>query len=422
MSMETTCPGCHTTFRVTTEQLNAHQGDVRCGVCALLFNAFESLAPAREETAMSDTAHEPEAFIEPADVMPTEEMVPVEETEISLDLEEVLAPATAPAAEFTSDLVAAIESMQASEPEPSPVEFPPEAAQVSVEDEDISLDLDKVLEAAAESEPVPLTPEIEEAAVEVSEAVAPAPEAKAEPAAETAPERKIKRVPAEVQAIEDIYADFAKAGVMPPAADATAELAAQAEATEEAGTDLENAEIVPRPAVEVWDALESSRKRRFGWLFGLGAVPLLLLLAGQTAYFYRVELASRMPAMRPYLEQACGWIDCTVPLPHNADLLKIESSDLEADTESPSKVTLATTVSNHASYRQAYPLLELTLTNHADQGVARRVFTPNEYLPAANDIKGGMAANSETVVRLSLDLGDLNAVGYRLYVFYAAQR
>ena len=27
MGMETTCPKCHTTFRVTTEQLNAHQGD-----------------------------------------------------------------------------------------------------------------------------------------------------------------------------------------------------------------------------------------------------------------------------------------------------------------------------------------------------------------------------------------------------------
>ena len=127
-----------------------------------------------------------------------------------------------------------------------------------------------------------------------------------------------------------------------------------------------------------------------------------------------------MPAMRPYLEQACGAIGCTVPLPRNADLLKIESSDLEADTEHPSKVTLSAVVSNRASHFQTYPLLELTLTNHADQPVARRVFAPNDYLLAGSDIKAGMAANSEVAIRLSLDLGDLNAVGYRLYVFYPA--
>lgn len=422
MSMETSCPSCHTTFRVTTEQLNAHQGDVRCGVCALLFNAFDSLAPAREDAAMPDAMQEPEAIsVEPVpeEIVPAEEVAQDEETEVSLDLDEVLAPTPAPEAESALDFGAAIESVQASHTDITPAEFPPEAEHVSVEEEEISLDLDKVLGAVAEPEPAPVMPEIEEGAIEAGAAVEPVSEPVPESGLETVPEQKPQRVPAEVRAIEDIYADFAKVGIM---AASNEPPPVMAEIPEGTGEDLEAADIVPRPAVEVWGAAEPSRKRRLGWLYGLGALPLLLLLAGQTAYFYRVELASRMPAMRTYLEQACGWIDCTVPLPHNADLLKIESSDLEADTEYPSKVTLATTVSNRASYRQTYPLLELTLTNHADQAIARRVFAPGEYLPAGSSIKGGMAANSETSVRLSLDLGDLNAVGYRLYVFYAAQR
>lgn len=395
MSMETSCPGCHTTFRVTTEQLNAHQGDVRCGVCAFLFNAFDSLAPAREDAAMPDATQEPEAIsIEPVpeEIVPAEEVAQGEEIEVLPDLDEVLAP--------------------------TPAESLPEAEHLSVEEEEISLDLDKVLGAVAEPEPAPVMLEIEEGAIEAGAAVEPVSEPAPESGLETVPERKPQRVPAEVRAIEDIYADFAKVGIM---AASNEPPPVMAEIPEGTGEDLEAADIVPRPAVEVWGAAEPSHKRRLGWLYGLGALPLLLLLAGQTAYFYRVELASRMPATRTYLEQACGWIDCTVPLPHNADLLKIESSDLEADTEYPSKVTLATTVSNRASYRQTYPLLELTLTNHADQAIARRVFAPGEYLPAGSSIKGGMAANSETSVRLSLDLGDLNAVGYRLYVFYAAR-
>ena len=39
----TTCAHCHARFRVTPEQLNARQGQVRCGQCEKVFNGFESL-------------------------------------------------------------------------------------------------------------------------------------------------------------------------------------------------------------------------------------------------------------------------------------------------------------------------------------------------------------------------------------------
>jgi ribosomal protein L11 methyltransferase len=38
------CPECHTRFKVTAEQLLAHQGKVRCGVCRAVFNAQAQLA------------------------------------------------------------------------------------------------------------------------------------------------------------------------------------------------------------------------------------------------------------------------------------------------------------------------------------------------------------------------------------------
>ena len=39
----TTCKQCGARFRVTPQQLNAKQGQVRCGSCQALFNGFESL-------------------------------------------------------------------------------------------------------------------------------------------------------------------------------------------------------------------------------------------------------------------------------------------------------------------------------------------------------------------------------------------
>jgi predicted Zn finger-like uncharacterized protein len=39
----TTCAHCRARFRVTPQQLNARQGQVRCGSCEKVFNGFEAL-------------------------------------------------------------------------------------------------------------------------------------------------------------------------------------------------------------------------------------------------------------------------------------------------------------------------------------------------------------------------------------------
>src|SRR5687768_18374158 len=39
----TTCSSCNARFRVTPAQLNAKQGQVRCGRCRAVFNGFEAL-------------------------------------------------------------------------------------------------------------------------------------------------------------------------------------------------------------------------------------------------------------------------------------------------------------------------------------------------------------------------------------------
>ena len=42
--MITQCPACGTHFRVTPEQLQAHQGQVRCGRCMAVFDGLQALA------------------------------------------------------------------------------------------------------------------------------------------------------------------------------------------------------------------------------------------------------------------------------------------------------------------------------------------------------------------------------------------
>jgi hypothetical protein len=138
----------------------------------------------------------------------------------------------------------------------------------------------------------------------------------------------------------------------------------------------------------------------------------------QLAVHFRVELAVISPATRPLLEATCSAFGCEVGLPAKAELMLIESSDLIPDAEHKGVMSLAATLRNQAPFTQEYPSLELTLTDVANQAVARRVFKPSDYLSAKVAVADGMAARSELVINLPLDTSQLAASGYRLYLFY----
>jgi hypothetical protein len=154
------------------------------------------------------------------------------------------------------------------------------------------------------------------------------------------------------------------------------------------------------------------------WPWMVGNLLLLIVLLAQAVYFFRIELAARQPGLKNALISYCRLLQCTVPLPQKADLMSIESSDLEADPAQPSVIVLSALLRNHAPYAQAYPDLELTLTDAQDKAMARRTFRSAEYLKSDEDEKQGLAASRELSVKLNLDTSDLKPSGYRLFLFY----
>ncbi len=167
---------------------------------------------------------------------------------------------------------------------------------------------------------------------------------------------------------------------------------------------------------DVYEVPQPARQHRWPWR--IAALALLLLLAAQAVYFYRVELSASQPTLKPALAHACAVFKCTIPLPQQPDLLSIESSALEADPTQANVITLSTLLRNRAPYALAYPNLELTLTNFDDKALARRTFRPEEYLSASDNEKLGLPANRETSVKLHLNTTDLKPAGYRLYLLY----
>ena len=78
---------------------------------------------------------------------------------------------------------------------------------------------------------------------------------------------------------------------------------------------------------------------------------------------------------------------------------------------------LSATLKNRAAYAQAWPLLEITLTDTQDAAVVRRVLQPADYLPPQAD-PTLFPPNGEVGLRLWLEAKETAAAGYRLYVFY----
>lgn len=154
------------------------------------------------------------------------------------------------------------------------------------------------------------------------------------------------------------------------------------------------------------------------WPQVMAALLLLLILLAQAVYFFRIELATRLPSLKPALVSACNLLQCSIPLPQLAEQMSIESSNLEANPVQANIITLNLIFRNDAPYAQAYPQLELTLTDTTDQALARRTFLPLDYLKPGEDEKQGLGSKREANIKLYLDTTDLKASGYQLLLFY----
>ncbi len=187
--------------------------------------------------------------------------------------------------------------------------------------------------------------------------------------------------------------------------------------------------ILPRETTEIpgyskWTegvmatVLPSQEGKSPRWPFILAAIFLSIGLMGQIVFHFRSQIAVSIPVLRPALNLLCKALNKDIPLLRRVEWVSIESSDLQNDAAHGNLLVLNATLRNRAKYRQAYPSLELSLTDTHDVPIARRVFSPDDYLSPELRAKQVFAANSNTAIRLWIEAKNISAAGYRLYVFY----
>ena len=161
--------------------------------------------------------------------------------------------------------------------------------------------------------------------------------------------------------------------------------------------------------------------RSWTWLWIVAALAAAAALGAQAVYRYRAEIAAFAPEARAPLDAACRWLGCAVQLPRRADLMTIESSDLQADPRRDGLIVLHAVIRNRSRLAAGVPRARA----HPDRrgrpaAAAARAAAGGLRRSGALPLRQGIAAGGEAALRVYLDSSRAHATSYRLYLFYPA--
>jgi predicted Zn finger-like uncharacterized protein len=425
----TRCPNCRTAFKVVPDQLRLGQGWVKCGKCALAFNAEKHFVPSGSS---STTSASPSQITQPpasAPPPPKTYKAPIEDQDAFDD--DKLSPQTL----FPSDALDAIDelvamgAMRAAGTSAFGASVPANAP--PTEEESATASKPGFMEShalagastqgAASLQTDALTTSVDGPSSMPWKA---APDFNRESSTgsldewrKRKAERKAKRPQARLGSIE---AAAQQAHAEPPWHPQSTALTAEED-------------IAPREREPSFVAQAKSRER---WQSGPARALLWVLLAvgtyaavAQLAYLNRHSLAVSQPSTMPFLNSVCGIAQtladapCDIEPLKRIEALRVDSHSLAPDTAadaSPNSYVLTVTLKNQLDLANAWPALDIVFTDTTGAVQARRVLQARDYLDAARSAQQtkGLAAREEQRVSVRFEAPTLRVGGYEITAFY----
>ncbi|HEV7855518.1 MAG TPA: DUF3426 domain-containing protein [Herminiimonas sp.] len=403
MALATQCPHCQTTFRVAQDQLKLRAGLVRCGHCKEIFNGIEHLLPPTE------AAH-------PAAPMPARPVASAVIADASIQQAVEYLPATAAAAP-SAPVSQSADDPTATGPADAPRKEPPQVTSADFDIPTFESEESDVDETSSPAEPAPHEDPLQRMTLmdftqELPDSI--------EPSKEQLGGRELSNA-------EENGAVF-DAGQRDELDQAIEDLQRKPWRRKKKTTKVARvAQIDPLDDVDAEEdepgfLKRGRRDQRFGRklriLFGLGSVLLLITALAQGAYLFRNQIAGAFPQTKPLLTQMCDAVGCHIDLPAQIASVSIESSELQTLASAKDRFVLTTLLRNYSNTAQEWPYIELTLNDGNEKPLLRRVFKPADYVSGPADMRTGFAADSERTVKLSFELSQVQASGYRVYLFY----
>lgn len=403
MALATQCPNCQSRFRVQSEHLKTGGGLVRCGLCRHVFNALDHLA--------HFAVGEPQSAAVPtSNDVSTSTSSPV----ITPPAPTSTTPAAPASASLSNEQAAILALLDEAEPAlPVAPAVAPTVTPLPARN--------AVLQPISQPTTPTTAPTTAPATVQTSaSAVASAP-----------PKWEEDPVTLMPQEAEPVREPRLRMPVQEPSFEPADQVMAHAVVEDEAlseNTTQELADFIPAQP-EFIQTLERQEKRRrvFNWLASIGALFALMGLMLQVLVVWRADIVAHAPGLKPLVSKLCEVAHCQIGLPQHIEQLRITGSELQPDTRNRDLYTLVLMLENQSQITQAWPHIEVTLTDVQNKAVARRVFSPQEYvlpvagggvIPQAELIEQGLLPHRELAPKVFFDAGKVKAAGYLVYIFY----
>lgn len=164
---------------------------------------------------------------------------------------------------------------------------------------------------------------------------------------------------------------------------------------------------------------EKSRANRpAAWPWAIAVLLLLVAAIAQALLWGRHDIAREFPGTRPLFAAACEQLGCTMPWPRISKLISIDASDGHPRPGKEAQFELSATLHNRAGFSQAYPYIEVTLTDVFNRALVRRAIPPEDWLPPSLKSSQAFAPGTDVAFTIYLDAGGQAATGFNLYIFY----
>ncbi len=147
------------------------------------------------------------------------------------------------------------------------------------------------------------------------------------------------------------------------------------------------------------------------WPWTLGATGLLLCLLAQIGYAERTTLLDDARA-RLALDRLCETFGCHLPLRHEPAKLELLSRDIRPHPSVANALIISATLRNDAAFAQAFPAVEISLSDLDENRIAMRRFVPQEYLGDARSIAAGLAPGATAALVFEVADPGKNAVAF----------
>lgn len=166
-----------------------------------------------------------------------------------------------------------------------------------------------------------------------------------------------------------------------------------------------------RPSTPAFARSRQRQPTTRNWPWTLGVVVLALCLLAQSAYAERALLLDNT-RVRPWLDRICDKLHCHLPLRHDPAKLELLSRDIRPHPSVPNALIISATLRNDAKFAQAFPDVEITLSDLDENRVAMRRFRPREYLPGSQSLATGLAPGATVALVFEVVDPGKNAVAF----------